>query len=338
MDVSVIIVCWNSGQYIRECLESIFRHGSGRAFEVLVVDNGSTDDTPGIVEREFPKATLIRAGANLGFPRANNLAFQQAKGRFYFLLNPDTRLESDAMDLLATALEHHEPAAAAGPCIVEPDGTDSMFSVREFPSLSGIFFRLFGLQKLFPEHPIIAKERLVSVDLAQVVAVPCLTGAAIMLDAGFIREYGGLDCTIPMYYEDVEICARMAAHRRQRLYVPQARLVHLGGRSAVMSPARRLLYALENAQAPWMYLRAYRSLFAAACFTGITAAGILFRFLSAGVLWMSGSEDTARIWAESISLLDWVFASKSRFPARVSGWFASAPQPSLSGENEGGGV
>ena len=104
LDVTIIIVCWNSGRYIYECLSSIYRFSRSSVFEVIVIDNGSTDATVKIIQRNFPTVRLIEAGKNLGFALASNRGIQLAKGRFLFLLNPDTKLETDATGELAVLL------------------------------------------------------------------------------------------------------------------------------------------------------------------------------------------------------------------------------------------
>jgi GT2 family glycosyltransferase len=328
VDVSIIIVCWNSSSYIKKCLKSIYTYTRNKTFEVIVVDNGSTDNTVDVIQGGFPMVSIIKAGSNLGFPRANNVALRWARGRFLFLLNPDTRFASDVVGALTCFLESHSDVGAVSPKILETNGNVSFFSAREFPSLSNTFFIQFGLRKLFPEIRLFSKGYLGGWDRDSVKAVPCLTGAALMIPKVVLDKVGFLDEQIPMYFEDIDICARIAAIGKLLYYVPSAVLVHIGGKSADLSPIRSLLFALENGHAPWLYMRKYKGNAHASLLTLIIYVANTLRLLAlpAVVLFaifkrVNYKTSIKRHVVKSLALVKWSLTSKKKFEDRLSGIF-----------------
>jgi GT2 family glycosyltransferase len=327
--VSIIIVTWRSANYIRPCLSSIYRFTHRTSFEIIVVDNGSNDQTVEIIRRGFPHVRLFVTAENLGFPRASNLAMGHSRGRFLFLLNPDTRLQSDVVGTLVDFLEAHPEAGAAGPRILEKDGSAALFAAREFPSLTNAILRQFGLRRLFPRNKLLGRETLGDWDHNTTRAVPCLTGAALMITAGVFASVGPLDEQLPMYFEDLDVCARIAVVGKRLYYVGEAELVHLGGQSASQSPVRPLLYAMENGQAPWLYIRKYCGPGRAACFSATVLLGSLFRVVLSALLSSLtglGAADRGREFrrglAKSLALLRWSISRKNNYADRLSGLLA----------------
>lgn len=331
-EVTVAIVAWNSGGHIVDCLRSLSEHARGVECEIILVDNGSRDDTVRLVREGFPGVRVLEAGANLGFPLANNLALEFARGRFFMLLNPDARLLNDAPAILSRFLDARPQAGAAGPRVLEPDGSPALFAAREFPSLKAVLLRYFGLRKLFPKSRLFGSETLADkLDDANPAEVPCLTGAALMLRTEFLRSIGGLDTELPMYLEDIDLCARVAKASRACWFVPEARVAHAGGGSSVLSPRRAQLLAAENGQAPWMFLRRHASAPHAAAFSALTFLGALFRVLLCSALLplTSGGlrEKLAAVRFEYRALLSWSVADKASFLAGFRDLFDVAPIP-----------
>lgn len=324
-DVSVVIVCWNSGRYIGRCLRSVREQTRGLRAEVLVVDNGSADDTLAIVGRDAPEAMVFEARANLGFPRGNNWAIRHARGRYVMLLNPDTELVNDALTVLVQALEAHAAAGAAGPCILEPDGSNSVFAVRRFPSLCGALARYWGLHALFPRAAVFHPDALPRLDRAQPAVVPALSGAAMLLPRHVLDRIGLLDEQLPMYFEDLDLCARLRAAGLSCQYVPAARITHWGGASASLSPVSLRLWGLEQGEAPWLYFRTYRGRLAAALFTAIAASGCLGRLVvaGAGLLLTAGRAGGARrVFWRAASVFSWATVGRRRLLRAISAAFA----------------
>lgn len=328
MDISVLIVSWNSELYIKECLSSICSGAQKHSTEVILVDNESTDQTLQIVSRDFPEVRVIETNANLGFARAINLGSKTATGRYLFLLNPDSTLGTECIDKLADFLESCADAGAVSPKILDEDGIPSRFSVRQFPSLGNTILRQFGLRRLLPGNRLFGRETLAGYDRGGLMAVPCVSGAAIMLPRLVFDSVGGLNEELPMYFEDLELCARIG--KLARLYcLPEATVVHLGRKSAERSSFKPLLAAMENGEAPWMYLRRYHGLWHARAFTAILFIGSLGRlFVHAGhvvVTALLRHPQLERAYSQvrdALAVLKWCVSSRQTFLSSVASAFA----------------
>src|SRR5450432_3270389 len=114
MDLSVILVNWNSLDYLRPCLASIYKQVQGLSFEVIVVDNASTKDDLDTLQPEFPNAIMIKSAANLGFAGANNLGYKRSTGDYLLLLNPDTEILGDAIQVLVREAQKRPRAGIVG--------------------------------------------------------------------------------------------------------------------------------------------------------------------------------------------------------------------------------
>ena len=165
--VSVLIVTWNSGGDIQDCLDSVFAHSGDVPLEVIVVDNGSTDRTAEIVRSYKVGVRFVEAGANLGFPRGINLALDLSGGEYVMLLNPDARFETDVLSTLWRFLGAHPTAGAVGPKIVEPDGRTVLFAARRFPSATAALCTELGLRRLLPRAAWAGREEVWSIPPAR---------------------------------------------------------------------------------------------------------------------------------------------------------------------------
>lgn len=327
-DVSVLIVCWNSEKFISGCLESIYRFSKNCSFEIIVIDNASSDRTVEIIPRDFPEVQLVQAGKNLGFASATNMAMRLACGRFLFMLNPDIQLESDVIGELVRFLEAHPEAGGACPKVLEKDGSIAIYSARGFPTIGSAFFTFFGLRKLFPRSPMFSKETIPNWDRQTVRQVPYISGAAFMIPRSVLRQIGFLDEQLPMYYEDLEICARINTTNKALYYVPSAILTHIWRQSADISPVRPLLFAMEKGQAPWLYFRTYRGPVEAKIFFLITCLGNLLRLLLLAPLYPLSFffkthflSNIKQDLSNSAALFQWSCTSEKIFQSWVSSYF-----------------
>ena len=146
MDLSILIVAWNTRDILLACLESIGQHAPHRPYEIIVVDNASTD---GAVEslRRLPQVHVIANDRNRGFAVANNQGLRTASGRYILLLNPDTIIHPHSLDILCEFMDHNEEVAACGPRLLNGDGTLQP-STRRFPTFRGALYRYTPLKSL----------------------------------------------------------------------------------------------------------------------------------------------------------------------------------------------
>src|SRR5271156_6500637 len=150
VDISIVIVSFNTRNVLRECLQSIERESAGLRIEILVVDNHSSDGSPEMVEKEFPQVRLFRCEVNLGFASANNVALEVARGRYSVLLNSDAFLCPNALTLAVQHMDQQLSVGLAGARLVGRDNSWQP-SARRFPSLLTDFFVLTGLANKFPK-------------------------------------------------------------------------------------------------------------------------------------------------------------------------------------------
>lgn len=259
VDLSVIVVNWNTAALLDACLGSIERQDIALArdvpvaslsagvgspkqpMEVIVVDNGSVDDSLQMVRAKFPKDRLIANPENNGFARANNQALQMASGRYVLLLNSDTVVHPDAFETLISFMDANPRAGACSGRLLNTDGSlqhashPALTPEREFWRL--IFFDKFWPRATYPmSHWSTVLPRRVEV----------LKGAALMLRRSALDQVGMLDEDYFMYTEEVDLCRRLDLAGWELWYVPAARVTHFGGASSS-----------QIAEA--MYLQLYRS-------------------------------------------------------------------------------
>ena len=261
MDLSVVVVSWNTMELLRACLRSVYETAGDLLFEVVVVDNGSSDGSPEMVASEFPRATLIRNQANRGFAAANNQAILESTGRHVLLLNPDTEVRSGAVTTLVRFLDEHPAAGAAGSLLLDPDG-NMQPSCSPMPTLSRELWRLLHLDRLWPyaSYPMKnwSKQTPREVDVAQ--------GACLILRREALAQAGYLDEDYFIYTEEVDLCHRVRGRGWRVYWVPTAEVVHHGGQSTrqVAGPMFLWLYRSKV-----LYFRKRRGRLAAWMYKGV---------------------------------------------------------------------
>ncbi len=228
VDLSIIIVNYNTRQLLRECLRSLRERNEGISAEVIVIDNGSTDGSADAVAAEFPDVVLIRNRSNEGFAGPNNQGLQIAGGRYAMLLNSDTLVKAHALETLVHFMDTHANAGACGPRLLYPDGRLQP-SCRSFPSLWRHFCDMSGLENLFPRSVFgnletrFAHDRIAEVDQPM--------GAALLVRRETIAQVGLLDESFRIYYNEVDWCRRMTRAGWKIFFVPDAEIIHYGGKT-----------------------------------------------------------------------------------------------------------
>lgn len=198
--LSIIILNWNTADLLLACLRSIQTHVT-LDYEVIVVDNNSSDDSVAQVRVQFPRVRLLPQSANLGFSRGNNVGLAAANAPYMLLLNPDTEVRSGTLEALVTFMETHERAGMAGPTLWNPD--DSLQpSTSPLPSLWVEFLRQTMLFRLFPTAEMRTAMR------NETRRVTNITGAALCVRRDCLAQIGPLDEQIFMFYEDTDWCKR----------------------------------------------------------------------------------------------------------------------------------
>ena len=220
-DLSVVIVNWNTGDLLAQCLASLRHARPALSLELIVVDNASTDGSAHGFPQEGDGLRLITHTSNLGFARACNRGIRESRGRYILLLNPDTRVLPGSLEAMLVFMDAHPEAGAAGPALLNPDGSLQPSGGR-FPSLRG----------LLAIHPIIARffpapeDPLRRRDFSRVAEVEEVSGACLLIRRSAWEAVGPLDEAFFLYFEEVDWCLRLTRQGWKVYYVPQARVIH----------------------------------------------------------------------------------------------------------------
>jgi N-acetylglucosaminyl-diphospho-decaprenol L-rhamnosyltransferase len=218
MDLSMIIVNWNTSGLLFQCLNSIYQTGCCFTFEVIVVDNGSSDDSVSMVMKHFPGVILIRNDQNLGFARANNQGLLIGKGRYFILLNSDTIVLPGAIDMLVQTADRNPELGVVGPKLLNMNGTVQK-SWASFPTfLSELLGKNFRFRQPVANFP-------------SAYEVDWVMGACMLVRAKTIEEVGKMDEDYFFYSEETDWCFRIKKKNWKVWYLTSAEIYHLGGGS-----------------------------------------------------------------------------------------------------------
>ena len=237
MDVSIIIVNYYSEKMIVDCVKSICEKTFGLKYEIIVVDNGSTDDSINLLQNELgDKIRLVSAGQNLGFGKANNLGAQYAKGKYLFLLNPDTILVNNAIKILFDYLEQNPKSGIAGGNLYMPEMTASPSYCLQFDTIElekknagWIYLIKKKFQDKLALHGKVRPFESVFNYSSEIKKVAYIFGADIMISKSLFDDVKGFDPDFFMYAEEEELSWRIAKKRYEIVNVPQAKIIHLEG-------------------------------------------------------------------------------------------------------------
>jgi GT2 family glycosyltransferase len=237
-EVSVIIVNWNTCDLLRDCLRSVYAQNGADAWEIIVVDNASTDGSPEMVRREFADVKLIASPDNLGFARANNLAMSSATGRYILLLNSDTIVLNEAIGKSISYADRHPDTAVVGCRILNPD-LSLQSSCFMFPSILNLLLFSTYLYRLFPKSRFFGREHMTWWERNDAREVEVVTGCYMLVRKEAIEEVGQMDDQFFMYYEETDWCFRFRAKGWKNRFTPDGEIIHIGGASSAKLGAQR---------------------------------------------------------------------------------------------------
>lgn len=229
-DLSISIVSWKVKDLLEECLSSIYNNQWQHSFEVFVVDNNSQDGTVEMIKEKFPQVKLIENKENLGFTITNNQAIRQSQGRYILLLNPDTIVHPNSLDLMIEFMDHHPEVGAIGPKLLNPNGTLQR-SCLGFPTLGALVMRNLFVEYLFPKNPFTRKYLLTDWDHLSEREVDQPMGSALLVRKEVIDQVGLLDENITIFFDEVDLCYRIKSAGWKIYFYPKAEITHYGGQS-----------------------------------------------------------------------------------------------------------
>ena len=238
MDVSIIFVNYNTCKLTLEAISSVYEYTKKIAFEIIVVDNNSKDNSIVEIKNKFPEVILIRNDKNIGFGQANNEGMKIGKGKYFFLLNTDTYLLNNAVELFFDYMEKKENTyvAVVGGHLYKPNG-DSNVSSGPFPNfklfIKGSFWRHFYKNEFYNNE--IPRQILIDDDNPYV--VDYVSGADYFVRQEVVKRVGGFNKSFFMYFEETELTLRItrAISNVKVMVLPQAKIVHIGQGSTLES-------------------------------------------------------------------------------------------------------
>lgn len=226
-DLSVVILNYNTADLTRTCLTTVLSSRLGRyTIEIIVCDNGSTDGSISMIQKEFPDVTLISSRKNLGFAAGNNSGIRRAKGRFVLLLNTDTEMPPETLGAMIAFMDDHPEAGASTCKILLPDGSMDPACHRGFPTPWVAFTYLTKLERLFPKTKLFGQYHQGYKDVSSVHEVDCIVGAFFFVRRETIAQVGLLDEDYFMYGEDIDWAYRIRAKGWSILFNPKVTILH----------------------------------------------------------------------------------------------------------------
>jgi GT2 family glycosyltransferase len=231
MDLSIIIVNWNTKDVLLRCLDTIYASNPRMLFEVIVLDNASSDRSCDAVSSLFPAAKLIQSATNLGFSRANNVGFANSRGAALLFLNPDTEVMPGAVDLLYAQLQSAVDVGLLGCTLLNADHSIQTSAIQRYPRILPLIIdstwtrrklpnsRLIGIKPLFSHSP-------------ELVDVEMISGACMLVRRNVFEQVGAFSTDYFMYGEDLDLCYRVKRAGWRVCYYAGAAVIHIGGQSS----------------------------------------------------------------------------------------------------------
>lgn len=265
-DLSICIVTLNASDFLRNCLNSIRKQSDSLlwpeagsqvpdmvadqeeanhqklSLEVIIVDNGSTDDTVAMLQAEFPAAKLILNKSNDGFAKPINQALRQSNGRHMLVLNPDTIILPGALNTLVNYLDNHPEVGICGPKVLNRDGSLQKACRRGVSRPWAAFSYFSGLSALFPRSKVFGGYLLNYLDENQTHEVDGVSGSCMLIRRDVTQQVGLFDEHFFAYQEDADYCFQVKKAGWKIIYLPTAQMVHFGGQGGSRVQPYRSIY------------------------------------------------------------------------------------------------
>lgn len=244
VDLSVIILSYNTKELLHACLTTVFASQLGKySMEVIVCDNASSDGSLDMVKKDFPDAICIQNGKNKGFAAGNNPGIKKSKGRYVLLLNSDTEVHTHAFQTMISYMDADHAVGVSTCKVVLPSGAIDPACHRGFPTPWASITYLLKLEKLFPKSHLFGQYHQGYKDMHVTHEVDCIVGAFFMVRREVIDTVGLLDEDYFMYGEDIDWCYRIKHAGWKIMFNPEASILHRkkqSGRANVLKKTRSI--------------------------------------------------------------------------------------------------
>jgi N-acetylglucosaminyl-diphospho-decaprenol L-rhamnosyltransferase len=302
--LSVVIVTYNSGAFVADCLDSVLEQSEAEHWQLIVVDNDSRDGSADMVKARFPQVELVELGANVGFGAANNQGLLACTAPYVLLLNPDTRLDGAGMASLVAFMDRHPAVGLVGPRLVGAD-QHLQTSMRHFPSIAREAVEclfLHRVSRVFGDkygEEIAGNE---AYDKEQ--RVDWVSGAAMLARVDALRAVGGFDEGFFLYAEEIDLCKRLGSAGWDVWYHPGLTVMHVGNERP--DPGLEA----ENQRSKLRYFRKHHGRAAMLAFGGVMVLRLAIR----GPAWALVSTVKGRPWLRRSAV---ALATLVRYPSLV---------------------
>jgi GT2 family glycosyltransferase len=231
MELSIICVNWNSADYLRECIASVYEYTREISFEIIVVDNASSQEGVDTLREQFPEVTIIKSAKNLGFAGANNVGFRHSTGAYVLLLNPDTKLISAAINIMLAHMKTLPDAGIVGCRLLNTDLSVQLTAIQKYPTILNQVLDLEYLQLRWPHCPLWEIAPLFSTDV-KLLKVEVISGACMLLRRQVFEQVGMFSEDYFMYAEDIDLNYKVKSAGFTNYYVGEAAMIHHGSKSS----------------------------------------------------------------------------------------------------------
>jgi GT2 family glycosyltransferase len=308
MKLSICIINYNSGSLLEGCLASIQKYSAKFPYEVIVVDNNSSDGSQLSVKRH-KDICFIQNTDNLGFASANNQAFMRARGEYMFMLNVDTEVKLDSLNEMIKCADMHPEAGLVSAKLVNPDGTHQIgFNVRRFPGYGSELAQLLLLDEIWPNNPLTSHYLWYDFDYERLQPVEQPAASALLYRRTTWAEVGGFDERFTNWYNDVDLCNRVWKAGWSILYCPTAEILHYGGMGVISRTTTSVMVEIYRSKR--LYFHKYFGFSGYLLISSLILVGMIFRVAS--LLLFSGLNQRVNTKARNAQSS---FAVKSAFRA-----------------------
>ncbi|HKB89639.1 MAG TPA: glycosyltransferase family 2 protein [Opitutaceae bacterium] len=305
MNISVILVNWNSKDYLQQCLASLFARCRIVDIEVIVVDAGSFDGCDEMLRREFPSVVFVQSRENIGYAGANNLGFRHARGRKLLFLNPDTELIENSIRVLARQLDSLPMAGIIGCRLLNKDFTLQTSCVQSFPTVLNQALDSEYLRQRFRRSPLWGMAALYS-GKTEPTEVEALSGACIFVTRECFEQIDGFTESYFMYGEDLDLCFKARRSGHKVYHVPETSVIHYGGGST--KKAVNNFSTVMMRESVYRFLRINHGIFSARAYRLSTMIAAVGRLLLIGPMMVLGDKVVRHgigSWKKWNSILGW---------------------------------
>lgn len=253
MKLSIVILCWNDLQVISDCLRSIYSGTRQTEFEVIVSDNGSTDESIRLIREHYPQVRVIENGQNLRFSKGNNVGIRVSTGEYVLILNPDTVIHDGALDRWIEFADRHPEAGGFGCRVLNRDGS-YQGCARPFPTIWREWLAALYLRPLGYMSDLFISDKYVRWKGQTERVIDWQAGCSVMVRGELLKKLGGFDEQFYYYYEDLDLCHRIWDAGYPIMYTPDVVITHLVGQSV---KSFRVAFELDKYRNRYRYFHKY---------------------------------------------------------------------------------